>query len=403
MRVILNLNVEIHDKSAYSVFECIRMNGPITKKGIQQLTGLSWGSISNISARFLAAGVISERKEEAEAVGRRPSSYDISITDNLIMGIDVAMNRIIGHVTSLKGESINSSCIQLKTNEASHVVQELFKLIEWLFQHTPNADQIKCIGLALPGLIDEEEGKPLFVHHFTGAFSQDLLAQIYEKFGVEARIFHDPDCMLASQLRLLTEEERLKDALLIRWSHGIGMSMMLGGKLYNGSHKSAGEIGHMVVNPEGPLCTCGKLGCLEVYASLQSLLKRARMGVSLGLCPALSDFVTKLDEITFEEIFRAYLENDQYVVNILNEAIAHMSMAITNTVNIIDPQVIIIAGEFAFAPNKCIEMLTDFINKRIWRKVPVDIRISNWQSAAAIGAAEMLVKRVYSQVFDTAI
>jgi len=394
---------DMKDRNTFKVFECIKRSGPLTKKEIQEMTNLSWGSISNNTASLFSAGLISETKFQQGSVGRTPSTHDICDTDNLCIGIDVSTDSIRGCVTSLKCKSLIKVSESLLNNDAQAVVEQTICVLHKLFNSMTDKTVIKGIGVSLPGLVNIDIGEPVFIHQFKGLFPHNFVQIIEKEFCVPTWVFHDTECMMMSELKTLSDAERHMNFLSIRWSYsGIGMSMMLGGNLYRGSSKAAGELGHTIINPDGPLCSCGQAGCLEAYASIKNIVKRVRFGASMGLCPTLKDYECDLNEVDFNSVLQGIDQKDPYILNIVEEAIAYMGIAIANTVNLIDPQFIIIGGEFSGANQSCYKLLKEIIEKRCWRKQPIDLKISNQpQNSAAVGAAEMMVNNIYYNVFDS--
>jgi hypothetical protein len=162
---------EAGGSSLYSVFNCIRHRGPLTKKDLQRHTGLSWGSISNHTAFLLAGQVIIEHTGESEAAkGPNPSFYTINHRKNWIVGMDVQMNRLRGAVVTLDGKKVCDRVLNLKNRDAPEVFKEILNVLASLFKSAETPGEIKSIGFAMPGIINREEGKPLSVHHFTGVF-----------------------------------------------------------------------------------------------------------------------------------------------------------------------------------------------------------------------------------------
>jgi predicted NBD/HSP70 family sugar kinase len=386
--------------SWYSVFNCIRRYGPLTKKDLQKRTGLSWGSISNHTAVLLAEKVIIEHTGQSEAAkGPNPSFYTINQHKNWIVGMDVQMNRICGAVITLDGNKICDRVLKLKNRNAPDVFKKIVDVMEFLFESVETPEEIKSIGFSMPGIINREEGKPLSVHHFTGVFPAAMLQILEEKFSVPAVIFHDPDCMLTAHLNRMSPEEygEAKNVLLIRWSHGIGVSIRLNGEFYYGGHHAAGEMGHMIVNPLGPRCLCGNKGCLEVYASFRCVLEKLEDCVRNGRIDKAVLSRGDAGEPDSEIVWAAYRDRNEWVVSIIDECVDYMVSALVNTVKILDPWMVIIEGEFAGAPPECIRRLSAGVAAQFKGLGPF-IHVRPWTDSAVIGAAEMLTNAVFSRI-----
>jgi predicted NBD/HSP70 family sugar kinase len=391
-----NANAAGAASSLYRVLDYIRRYGPLVKKDLQKHTGLSWGSISNYTARLLTEGVIVEcAGPRGISKGRNPSSYAVNRHRNWIMGLDVQMNRLSGVVVALDGCRLYSAAVDLKNRDAADVFGRIIDLVDVLFRSVKTPREIKRIGFSMPGLIDPKPGKPLSVYHFTGVFPGNMPEFIGERFGVPVAIFHDPDCMLMIHLNNTPPDEYAmmlgSNVVLIRWSYGIGSALLLNGRLYYGDHRASGEIGHTVVDPSGPLCICGNKGCLEVYASFRAILEQVHAAMEEGrfdpqaYCP---------NGPIRDAIWAAYRQRDPAILPIVDRAVDHMVSAVVNVVNILDPRILIFDGEFATAPPECFDRLRAGVAGRI-KGEPVTIKVLPWENSGAIGAAEMLVQEVF--------
>ncbi|MDR1307844.1 MAG: ROK family protein [Treponema sp.] len=391
-----NTNIAGAASSLYRVLDYIRRYGPLAKKDLQRYTGLSWGSISNYTARLLAEGIIVECSgPRGISKGRNPSSYAVNRKKNWILGLDVQMNCLSGVVVALDGFRLYSATVDLKNRDASEVFGNILDLLERLFHSVQTPREIKRVGFSMPGLIDPKPGKPLAVYHFTGVFPGNMLKLIGERFGVPAAIFHDPDCMLMIHFNSMPPDEYAmmidSNVVLIRWSYGIGSALLLNGKLYYGDHGASGEIGHTVVDPAGPLCICGNKGCLEVYASFRAVLEQVYAVIEEG---RFDPEPYCRNGLIRDAIWAAYRQKDPAILPIVNTAVDYMVSAVVNMVNVLDPRILIFDGEFATAPRECFDRLRAGIAGRI-KGEPVTIKVLPWENSGAIGAAEMLVQEVF--------
>lgn len=177
--------------------------------------------------------------------------------------------------------------------------------------------------------------------------------------------------MLASRLRLrvFVENDANAAALGERWagagvgvddlvyitvSTGIGGGLILGGRLYHGVSGTAGEIGHMVIEPGGPRCNCGRFGCLEALAAGPAITREAREAIRSGAPTTLSQLPD--EALTAETVARAAWDGDPVARQIYARAAAALGVGVTNLVNLLNPAMVIIgggvarAGELIFAP-----------------------------------------------------
>lgn len=374
----------ITDVNTRKVLQCILEKGPITKRRIQKNTGLSWGGVYNSISKLLDKNVILETGQiRKDTPGRSPNLFDINYKENLSVGLDVTLGKIIGVVSHLDGKCIYSKTLSMKSNLSQDVIEGLLNVLYEIYDFVKEADYIKTIGLALPGSTIKGWDKEGLEHPFHGIFPKNLKDLVEEKFGAITGIFTDPDCLLASEINNLADKSNKDIIVVLRWSYGIGLSMLMDGKIYQGSNRMSGEIGHTVIDPNGELCSCGKRGCLETYASLQSLIRK--------IGPVSN----------FKEILNLYNNHDPYARKIVDDAMDKMSIILANTINIIDPTILIIGGEFASLPKEVFESFKAKIYQHIMIGSETQILQSNLDDkATALGAALLMRDKIYYEVFE---
>lgn len=390
----------LQDISTYRVYRCIVMNGPISKRKIQDFTGLSWGCICNSTVKLLQMDVIKQNKQETRVPsGRIPSLFEINDEDNFCIGIDATQGRVIGVVTALNGARLCSCTKMLPDNYASSVAACIMDMLADFMSNPKYQNAVKGIGIALPSIVVANFQRKGSEHPFIGPFPSNLRSIIQEKYGVLADIYCDPDCMLNSEIAAMQPDESHKGVLEIRWSRGIGSSMFTNGQLYHGANGYAGELGHVVVDPEGEKCTCGKQGCLETYASVRTLLSKANEAASTGLSAALAG----KDNITFEDLNRAFEEGDIFASALMQRALDTMAQYLANMISIMDPDTVIISGEFARISESRFNDFTAKTRRYMMHGCSTSIIKSALPyDAAATGAALFMADAIYHECFDTA-
>ncbi len=388
----------INDVNTKKVFESILEYGPIMKKDIQGYTNLSWGGVYNSITKLLKSNSIIQFKEsQNKSPGRIPTFFDINYKENLCVGVDVTLGRIIGVISYLNGKCIYSKTILMESNLSKDMINGLMNMLNDIFEFVDHPQYIKSIGLALPSSTIQSWNKGQLEHPFHGDFPKNLREIIKSKFGVMTEIFTDPDCLLASELNNMPIDDKKDDIMVLRWSYGIGLSMMIRGSIYHGSNSMAGEIGHTVVEPNGNICTCGKRGCLETYASVHAIISRIKKEGHLKKHKGINN-----NEInTFSDVLELYNENYQFIREIINDALEKMAIILANAINIFDPSIVMISGEFSRIPNEKFESFKGMIKEHMMIGSETEIfqSILN-DDAAALGAALLMKDRIYYEIFN---
>ncbi|HXY44368.1 MAG TPA: ROK family protein, partial [Acidimicrobiales bacterium] len=216
---------------------------------------------------------------------------------------------------------------------------------------------VVCVGVGIPGLVDRE-GLLRFAPNLLGANGTQIRAGLQSRLGDRVRVHVDNDATSAvvGECRYGAGVGR-DDVLFVTVGTGIGGGIVTGGRLLRGSANFAAEIGHVVVDPHGPLCGCGRRGCWERYASGSGLGRLARDAALAGR----ADRVRQLaggdsDDVRGEHVVLAAAEGDQDAAAILEEFAWWLALGLGNLANILDPEIIVIggglvtAGEALFAP-----------------------------------------------------
>src|SRR5256885_7166838 len=199
--------------------------------------------------------------------------------------------------------------------------------------------RIRALGIGLPGPVDPAAGLVISPANLPGFRNVPLNRILTRATGIRSYLHHD------AHLAALGEHRRgagrgASELIYVTVSTGIGAGLLIRGELYAGAHGSAGEIGHIVVQKDGPLCTCGNRGCVEVLASGTGIARAAR---ELG-AKTPESALHQLDSPSAEDVVRAARAGDQLAISILETAGAYLGSAMGTLVNLFNPQLIVLGG-----------------------------------------------------------
>jgi glucokinase len=183
---------------------------------------------------------------------------------------------------------------------------------------------IEVVGIGVPGPSDPLTGVLVNPPNLSGwPAGLPLGEMLREVFGVPVHLENDANVAAVAEHKR-GAGQGVRNLVYVTWSTGIGAGLVLDGHLYSGTHGSAGELGHMVLDPNGPLCFCGMRGCVEAYASGHSIATRAGR-------PAA-------------EVFRAADAGDAEAAGIVEQAARMVGLGLLNLTNLVDPEVIVMGG-----------------------------------------------------------
>ena len=203
------------------------------------------------------------------------------------------------------------------------------------------------IGVVFAGLIDSEKGMVLSSPNILGLKNFAVNKVLEDEFGARAYLENDATAATIAE-RLFGSGKTVDNFVYITLSTGIGGGAFLNGKLYRGSHGIAGELGHMVVMSNGPVCWCGRRGCLEAIAGGRGIARRVSENIT---AVNESQLFSKLrpSEIDARKVFEFKRKGDMFSQLIVEETIYYLAVGLVNIINILDPEVLIIGGGLANA------------------------------------------------------
>jgi predicted NBD/HSP70 family sugar kinase len=374
-----------------NVFNCVRLYGPLTKRDIQHRTRLSWGTVSNLTAELVGKGLFAEEKTLEYAAGRVPMQLDINSAGSCIIGVDLDIAGLTLVVIDLKCRILHQRREAIVLAERDALLQQTIDLISKVFIETEiTRDRVLGIGVAMQGSVDAVNGVSTFVPFLQGWNQVPLRAILQARFGLPISVVHDPVCMAMAE-KWVGCAKQYDHFVLVRLSDGIGLGIFANGAVYSGFEGAAGELGHLVVEPNGLACKCGSQGCLAMYASMSGILHRIQAG---------SGKSRRRRQTTLSAAIAMARAGDPFCVKVFQEAGFYLGVALAGVVNLLNPQVVVLAGEMLecmdlFYPNLC----TTFQDKR-WSYSSSSLQISSVEHSAAVGAAIDIVQNICGDGLD---
>lgn len=205
---------------------------------------------------------------------------------------------------------------------------------------------VGAIGVGVAGLVDAEAVLRV-APNLPGVRDLALAPVLRRRFGVEVVVDNDANCATWAELRA-GAARGARDAVLVTLGTGIGGGVVAGGRLQRGAHGFAGEPGHMLVDPAGPPCPCGRRGCWERFASGSGLGRLARDAAAAGRARRVVALAGgDAEAVRGEHVARAATEGDPEAVEVVREFAWWVAVGVANLVNLLDPEVVVVGGGLA--------------------------------------------------------
>lgn len=264
---------------------------------------------------------------------------------DLLVGVDLGGTKILAAVFSPQLECLGRTKFSTKAGRGPEAVAE--RVARCVQDAIDECDlqpkQIRAVGVGAPGAIDPEKGAVVFSPNLE--WHDVPLKKLLEK-QLGLPVFLENDCNVCTlgvhKVELGGKPQNLVGIFL---GTGIGSGLILNGKLFSGYNRTAGEIGHMVLEVGGPKCGCGNRGCFEALASRTAILRRVHNAVKDGQKTVLTEMLgDDLDDLRSGDLRKAIRRGDKLVERIVEEAAEYTGIAVANVINLINPEVIVIGG-----------------------------------------------------------
>jgi len=204
--------------------------------------------------------------------------------------------------------------------------------------------QIAGVGIGAPGAVDFDSGTVIFAPNMEGWKDVPLKKELEKHLGVPVFVENDANiAVLGVQVAEL--KSKPQDVVGIFVGTGIGGGLIVHGELYSGFNHTAGEIGHMVVDVNGPKCGCGNKGCFEAVASRTAIFQRIKAGIKDGEKTLLTEMLGDgLEDLRSGDLRKAIRRGDKFVSKVVEQAAEYIGIGVANLVNVLGPEVVVLGG-----------------------------------------------------------
>ena len=223
-----------------------------------------------------------------------------------------------------------------KGDSAQDIIDALARAAEcWACNELP----VVAVSIMVPGAVDCAKAVVLQAPNLPSLVKFPLKAELEHRLGWPVFLENDANAAAIGEM-WLGAARGCRDVVSVTLGTGVGGGVILDGKLWRGSHGSAGEIGHTTVDPfSGLKCKCGNTGCLELFASATAIVRMTRESMS-----SFPDTSLKSDELTARAVYEAGLRGDELALAVFKRFGLYLGIGLANVINFLDPQIIVISG-----------------------------------------------------------
>jgi len=360
------------------VIDALRDEGLISRAEIARRTGLSRSTVSSLVSELQADGLVVERSEPAAAHGdqggRPPILLSFDASAGVAVGIDFDHHHVRVAISDLSSRILVERELELDTDHAAHEgLDAAAELVTELLAEA-GVDEARVIGagMCLPGPIHRPTGVVGSTAILPGWVGVAAAEEMHRRLDLP--ILVDNDANLAALAEAAFGAGRdAKDLVYLMISSGIGAGLVLNGRLYRGAEGLAGELGHVLVDADGPVCRCGNRGCLETVAGTDALAELLRRSHGDGL--------------DGRAIVRLAREGDLGCRRVIADAGRAIGQVAATLVNVLNPELLIVGGDLSDAG----ELLLDGVRESLERSaLPTAVQAADVVAGSLGDRAEVL-------------
>ena len=374
-------------------------HGPKSAVEISKKLKSSIPTVTSVLCELCDTSIVSEQGQGTSSGGRRPNLFGLKNDSLFILGIDIGRyaTKMAIFDTNFK-EVTGLKTINVKLNNEPETVDEIFEAAQKLIHDSGiNRDKLIGVGVDMPGLIDAKAGC-----NYTYLYQKEetLANRLSQKFNLPVFIENDAKARALAEYRFGLAKGR-KNVLSLHVGWGLGLGIIINGKLYRGNSGFTGEFSHLPIIDNGVLCECGKRGCLETIASGKGLVYLAEEQIETQKDSPLAKIIASQEkELVPRSIIEAANHGDQFAISIISQVGLELGKGIAILIQLLNPELIILGGRVAEANQYLLTPIQQSLNHYCMPRLrdQVEMKISELGSNANIlGAVVTAIENIFER------
>jgi glucokinase len=325
--------------------------------------------------------------------------------DDLILGVDLGGSKILTAVVNSRGEMLSSDESTTPVTEGREVViQSILESAQRaLEQANVDISGLTAVGIGAPGLLNPETGMLFTSPNLSGWRDVPLRDIMQERLGKRTFLINDANAAALGEF-YFGAARGVRNFIYITLSTGIGGGIIIDGKIYGGAIGAAGEVGHMTIDDEGPVCNCGNRGCWETLASGTALAREARQRIKEGVRTSILEYAEgDVEKVTAQVIHNAAEQGDSLAKELIAQTGYYVGVGLTNLINIFNPELIVIGGGLSNIGDMLFKPAFKVARGRAYKEAFQAVRFASpelGRNSGVIGAAAFALQEVKKELCE---
>ena len=388
-----------------NILSHVMNNGSFTIAEIASGTGYSLTTVSKYVSEMLENGVINETERVSlHTKGRRTVRYGLDLNSYYFLGIDmrtftlnIALSDFAGNI--IKIERCQDFRFQNSYETFDEICQRVSTFINSLDKN--QKEKIVAANMNIPGRVDSHNGTSSSTFHFEDMEDTPLAEILSNRFGVRTYIENDTKSMAFGEY-MSGLNKKYKNVLFVNIGWGLGLGIIIDGKLYYGKNGYTGEFGHVNMYDNNVLCHCGKKGCIETEVSGRAIHRKLIERINSGESSVLSRMVSQRVSITTKDILDAAENEDPLCMELISQTGMELGHQLAGLINLFNPEAVILGGSLSKAkPYDFLQPAELAIRKYSLRLMSQNVYIATsslGDMAGAVGACLLARSRTFGDI-----
>jgi N-acetylglucosamine repressor len=375
----------LRDFNVSLLIELVRRAGSISRAELARQSQLSAPTVSAIVDSLLKRGIVIETTTAPSSGGRPPVLLSVDPKAGYVVGIKLRGDGVTTVVCDLDAQIVSSN------ERYVPLVGDPMAALDAIEEETRRAlrdaavpaSKVLGVGVGMSGVIDSTAGVCRF-SHLLQWHDVELAAPLRRRMGLPVWVENDVNTLAVAE-KWAGDAHTASNFVTLSVGRGIGLGIVVDRSLYRGSHGAGGEFGHMIVEPGGPRCECGRFGCLEAMVGEGALRRR------------ISE--RKGHDVSREELLMLVEIGDSAALDIVDSAGRKLGLAVANMVTLLNPELLIICGEGTALGSAFIDPIVSSVREQTFADLgrQLEIKIQSWGDEAwAVGAATLVLRESFN-------
>lgn len=367
---------DVRDINQTMFLHLIRERQPISRVDIVKATGLRAGTVSAVVNRLIDERLVYEGVAGPSTGGRPPKYLYVNAESAYVLAIDIGVREAVLAASDFNGRVLMQRAVSTDGPADRLLLRLAEEAREMMRGHFARA-RFEAIGVSVPGLVDRATGR-VVVSPNLGWKDVPLRATLEQKLSLPVYVENDANAAAFAELWYgPLEEVRTRTLLFVLVVEGVGTGLIINGELHVGTRIGLGGFGHMSIDPNGPMCSCGRRGCWEVFASdLATIARYRKLAKKRGAGVAIGDVISLAQQ------------GDAAALAAVRETARYLGEGIANLAHGLSPEVIVVGGAISTAWALVGPTITDRVRSRyiLPDMAPLTIRPASVQRPSLFGA-----------------